>query len=127
MWLLLAGALTLAHPHAIDGDTLSADGERYRLAGIDAPEVGQGARCMDELVAGALAAQRVRDLLAGAAQVVATPQRDPAGPRRWPRDRYGRRLARVSVDGVDLGALLVGEGLAVAWDGTRHDWCGGRP
>ncbi len=46
-------------------------------------------------------------------------------------DRYGRTLARVAVDGRDVGQVLVHEGLTLPWqDGgaakearTRH-WCG---
>lgn len=32
-------------------------------------------------------------------------------------DKYGRTLAEVSVNGKDLGAELLAEGLAVAWNG----------
>jgi endonuclease YncB( thermonuclease family) len=46
-------------------------------------------------------------------------------------DRYSRTLARVSVGGLDVGSVLVGEGLALPWrDGLEarearlRDWCG---
>lgn len=43
------------------------------------------------------------------------------------KDRYGRTLGRVLVDGVDVGELLISEGLARRWDGRRHPWCGAAP
>jgi endonuclease YncB( thermonuclease family) len=42
-------------------------------------------------------------------------------------DRYGRILATVERDGVDLGEALVKEGLARPWRGKREQWCDGSP
>lgn len=51
-----------------------------------------------------------------------------AGPfhvKRGKLDRYGRRLARITVDGLDLSAALIAAGLGRADDGgKRAGWCG---
>ena len=39
------------------------------------------------------------------------------------RDRYGRLLRPVPRHGESLGAELVREGLAEAWQGRRGSWC----
>ena len=45
-------------------------------------------------------------------------------PRIGEMDRYGRRLVRLSLDGRDVGAVLISEGLAVPYRGGRRiDWC----
>lgn len=89
----------------VDGDTLEVRGQRIRLWGIDAPEsrqtcerAGQTYRCGQE------AANRLSARL-GARTVSCTPRGRP--------DRYGRIVARCVVQGVDLGAWLVSEGLAL--------------
>ncbi len=41
----------------------------------------------------------------------------------WLKDRYGRTLATVSVDGQDVGEILIAEGLARPWTGHRQPWC----
>jgi micrococcal nuclease len=46
---------------------------------------------------------------------------DPANGRV--RDRAGRTLGTVSVDGRDVGEVLVGEELARPWEGRRKPWC----
>ncbi|MEO1905391.1 MAG: hypothetical protein ABGX08_00005, partial [Citromicrobium sp.] len=38
-------------------------------------------------------------------------------------DRYGRTLARLTVDGRDVGTVLVSMGLARPWRGRREGWC----
>lgn len=86
----------------VDGDTLRVElagtEERVRLIGINAPERGE---CLaDE------ATRALRDLVAGAeVQLVAD---------RTDRDRFGRLLRHVEVDGTDVGAALVEDGLALA-------------
>lgn len=44
-------------------------------------------------------------------------------PYERSRDRYGRTLAYVVVDGRDLGELLVAQGLARRWTGRCQSWC----
>jgi endonuclease YncB( thermonuclease family) len=104
----------------IDGDTFALGSERVRILNIDAPET-RGARCERELVLGLKAKERLAGLLrAGSVDIV-----------RDGEDRYSRTLARVSVGGLDVGSVLVGEGLALPWrDGLEarearlRDWCG---
>ena len=81
----------------IDGDTIEIPGgERVRLLGIDTPEKG-------DLLSN-MAATRLKELT--------TP-----GPVEFKlcdeRDRYGRLLATVSVDGSDVNRILLREGLAL--------------
>lgn len=130
---LLAGEALVVHVH--DGDSLSVvqgftdrgrvfrprgPRGRVRLLGIDAPEAarlgyaaqpgsGRATRALARLVLGKVV------ILEG----------DETADRV---DRYGRTLAYVSVGGVDVGAILVGDGRARA-DGehrySRRDlYCG---
>ena len=39
------------------------------------------------------------------------------------KDRYGRTLATLMVDGVDVGETLVAEGLARHWPDGPEFWC----
>jgi endonuclease YncB( thermonuclease family) len=108
----------LARPWVIDGDTIDdlATGVRYRLANIDAPETGDNAKCYKEAERGQLAKWTAVRLIREAARVTTRPT--------WRKDRYGRRVAFVLIDGEDLGELLVQRGLAVRWQGHRKKWCG---
>jgi hypothetical protein len=88
----------------IDADTVERAGERWRVAGIDAPEI-HGARCPAERQAGILAAARLVTLLA------------ERGGRLIDqgREKYGRRLGRLligwpSTGEDDWAALAVREG-----------------
>jgi len=109
-WALLAAAPVLAMSaratRVSDGDTLWAkpsEGGAYfklRLQGIDAPEICQAG--------GVAARDALRDAVAGALLEV-----EPLG-----RDAWGRELARVRVQGADLGARLVSEGRA--WSDRFH-------
>ena len=38
-------------------------------------------------------------------------------------DQYGRKLRMVTRDGRSIGEVLVGEGLARRWEGSRRSWC----
>lgn len=95
----------------VDGDTVWIEGEKIRLANIDAPE--PAGRCVEERIVGARATVRLAELLA-------------SGELRIERegvDRYGRTLATLKVDDVDVGAVLITEGLARRWKGSRENWC----
>jgi len=103
----------------IDGDTVDLDclGEgrfRARLMGFDTPET-YNPRCSAEAVLGQAATRRLRALVSDGRQIAAQ-------LGRW--DRYERRLVQLSVDGRDVGARLIAEGLALPYQGGRRpDWC----
>lgn len=94
--LLLGGCATAPSWRIVDADTLALGGLRYRLWGVDAPELatpeGKAAR------AAVLA-------LADGRPIRCTPV--PGA-----RDRYGRIVARCTVGGVDLARWLVNHGHA---------------
>ncbi len=118
--LLFIAALALAQPvsncHAVDGDTIVCARETIRIENIDAAEMPPHARCAYEADLAVKAKLFVVDRLArGRVELVRDQKR--------PRDRYGRTLALVRVDGVDLGEALVAAGLARPWDGKRRGWC----
>jgi endonuclease YncB( thermonuclease family) len=107
--------------NVIDGDTVAVARERIRLLGIDAPETRE-ARCERERVAGYRTKARIVDLLRFSQSV---------DIRRQGHDPYGRTLARIIVDGRDLGEQLVRENLALPYRAgaeARADrlarWCG---
>lgn len=105
---------------AYDADTLTCnfalrpgDGELHqfqvRVAGIDAPEI-KGATPEERALAArardlvhSLCLHRVLDLTCEGL------------------DKYGRVLARVSVDGADVGQRLIAEGLAKPYAGGRKE------
>lgn len=101
----------------IDGDTLEDMGAHitYRLVNIDTPETGDRASCPAERQQGQAATDKVRDLIASAQNFEARPT--------GRTDSYGRTIAYVLVDGVDLGETLMEEELARPWRGRRYTWC----
>jgi micrococcal nuclease len=114
--LFLAGALSIS---VVDGDTLVLSGERIRIANIDAPELHR-AQCDAERRLAKVARGRLAELLLlGKLKVK---RGDPLDGRK--RDRHGRTLATITVDGRDIGELMIAEGLARPWEGKRRTWCG---
>jgi len=103
--------------HIIDADTFEdrVSGTHYRLANIDAPEIGNHARCAAERDLGNQATAAVRVLFSRARSLEIVPS--------GKLDRFGRSIARVNVDGRDLGELLVTRNLARVWTGLREPWC----
>lgn len=106
----------------IDGDTVARGPERYRLQSIDTPET-EKPRCRAEYIKGKQATRRLRDLIARAWEVRLV--------ESGQRDKYGRHLATLLLDGQDVGETLMSEGLAVpwqpgpaAWEERRQHWCG---
>lgn len=96
----------------VDGDTLALGGRTIRLAGMDAPELGQS--CGPEAAryrCGERAREELRGLAAG---------REVAC-RVTGRDRYRRALATCAVEGRDLGAALVRRGWAVGYRGYASE------
>ncbi len=90
-----------------DGDTLRMGDLRIRLTGIDAPESDQPCRTEQGTTwaCGAWVSARAAALFDGR----------QATCRTEGTDAYGRTLARCSVDGRDIGAVMVGQGYAFAY------------
>lgn len=111
--MLILASLALASCHVaaeagrmrvIDGDTLEIKSEKFRLWGIDAPELRQ--RCEREGKAYACGAKAREALsrLIGNQEVTC---------KEVNRDRYQRTVARCAANGEDLAALLVRSGWAL--------------
>ena len=89
---------------AIDGDSLVINGREMRLKGLDAPEARQTCQIDGkETPCGRLAMLALRRWL----------QRAPPTCTGSEIDRYGRLLVTCRVNGQDIGADLVRNGLAV--------------
>jgi micrococcal nuclease len=98
----------------VDGDTFYLDGQKIRIADIDAPETHDFG-CASELERGQSATRRLQDLLNSGEIRMASIDRDT--------DIYGRKLRIVEVNGTGVGEALVGEGLARWYGGGRRSWC----
>ena len=94
-----------------DGDSLNVAGQRYRLQGIDAPELHQ--TCRDkagrEWPCGEEARRQLQKLIG----------RAPLNCRDEGGDRYGRTIAVCMAGGRDLGEAMVRAGYAVTLKGRR--------
>jgi endonuclease YncB( thermonuclease family) len=89
---------------AVDGDTLHFGSREVRLLGVDTPEKAAPWFDGDQEPWASRATALVQRRLAGAERV--------SVHSFGVRDRYGRELAHVYVDGHLLGEALVAEGLA---------------
>lgn len=114
--LLLAfmGTAQASDWREVDGDTIRnvVTGEKIRAMGVDAPELH--ARCPAELELAQAAKKFTADAL----------DRGVVELERHGRDKYGRVLAIVRVNGVDLALLLIERGLGRQYNGGRRmPWC----
>ena len=98
----------------VDGDTFWFEGQKVRIAGIDAPET-HDYRCPSELALGNAATEKLHALLNGGAVTITSIDRD--------HDRYGRLLRNVSVNGQDVGEAMIAAGVAREYGGARRSWC----
>lgn len=117
--LLIVGSHCLAETwRVVDGDTIRVDGQFVRVVGMDAPE-SYRPRCEAERTLARKATLRLRELIAGARR------RELAYYAR--RDKYGRRLAILYLDGERVDDVLIREGLArrLLYDRgeRRRSWC----
>nr|WP_240535349.1 thermonuclease family protein [Rhizobium freirei] len=94
--------------YAIDGDTLSINGERLRLKGIDAPEYRQ--RCRRGGADWACGEEARKAL----ATIVKNGKPECRGQER---DRYGRLLVTCVVGDSDVNAAMVRSGMALSYGG----------
>lgn len=112
----------------IDGDTVEANGKRYRLVGCDAPETRQ-AKCDQERRLGEKSAARLQGIINKGA-VDLTEVRCSCFP--WQlgvRCNRGRKCGVLSVDGKNVCDTLIAEDLARAFVcgkftcPKREGWC----
>jgi endonuclease YncB( thermonuclease family) len=102
--------------HVVDGDTISlGDGRpNVRLVGFNTPETGNRARCEAERQKGEAAGQRLRELVrTGRPDFQQIACSCPPGTEGTSACNFGRRCGTLRVNGVDVGATLISEGLAV--------------
>jgi len=113
--LVVMAGVALASPRVVDGDTIRDGREIYRVENLDAPEVGSHARCPAERAKGEAASEAARVMIRGGDRIEAI--------ETGRRDRYGRNLARIEIDGRDLGEALIAAGLARPWRGRSSNFC----
>lgn len=121
--LAIVAAFMLAQPafaqtitgtaSAVDGDSLTVGGQDVRLFGIDAPEYRQTCQVhYSAWTCGADAAAALRKLVDN--RLITCIWHD--------RDVYGRTVANCLIDGHDVAAQMVREGLAIVLDSGRADY-----
>ena len=98
----------------VDGDTFWHGGTKVRIADVNTPETSRPS-CAREKELGNRAAARLQALLNDGPFLLVRAGRD--------EDRYGRKLRVVMRGGKSLGSVLVNEGLAEHWTGSRKNWC----
>lgn len=90
----------------IDGDSLVIAGEKVRLEGIDAPELGQNCNFDgNSSPCGRSSRTHLRQLIGS----------DEAVCDGWQRDKYERLLVQCSAGGRELNRLMVRDGWAVSF------------
>ena len=102
---------------AKDGDSIVAPwGEEIRVVEVDSPEMD--CRCPSECSLARKAKEFTQSTLNAAKNVRLLPYRQD-------KDRYGRSLRFVEVDGQRLDRMLIDRGLGRFYDGRspRKGWC----
>ena len=94
------------YPRVIDGDTLDIQGQRIRIANIDAPESKQTCSLNGSAYyCGKTSTQFLRSFIGGS----------KATCKVISKDRYKRFISTCYVRETDIGAVMVAEGHAVAY------------
>jgi len=110
--------------YVVDGDTVARpDGrgkqEKFRLLGLNAPEITRARKDTLQRWRGEQAADRLKFLITQAHQVTVVPG---PGDNGQPM-HYDRRFAQIYLDGYDVADIAIREGWGVRWDRTnRPDW-----
>lgn len=102
----------------VDGDTIDARGQRYRLVGYDTPELATRARKVgpDEKAVAAIAKDRFSELLrTGALDLTEVRCSCSAKALRTGKCNRGRKCAVLSLNGKNIGDTLIAEELAVPY------------
>ncbi|MBN8530947.1 MAG: thermonuclease family protein [Alphaproteobacteria bacterium] len=89
-----------------DGDTLTVQGKRIRLQGVDAPELHQTCRLEGRTWACGQEAKRYLEQLVAGQEITCTDEST---------DKYGRGLSYCSAGEINLNAAMVRAGYALAY------------
>lgn len=100
----------------VDGDTIDVNHVRYRLHGIDSPEIGQSCRSSEggEWPCGQVALHKMEELVLGKNVTC----------QAKGNDQYGRVIAICSADGVVLNEAMIASGNAWAFRKYSEDYVG---
>lgn len=104
--LPLLAATVEGRARAVDGDTLEVAGQKVRLFGVDAPELDQTCERGGRRWACGVAAREALAGIVGRKRLVCEVREV---------DRYGRAVAVCQAGGADVGALMVRQGMAIAY------------
>jgi len=100
----------------VDGDTVRVDGAEWRLRGFDTPEHSPRAKCDAERRLAEIAKRRLQQIVDGCSTL--------ATVASGTKDRYGRELGDLIVDGRNVREPLLEECLARPYNGgKRNGWC----
>jgi endonuclease YncB( thermonuclease family) len=111
----IASPIDPARIHVVDGDTIRVDGIKpdYRLVGFNAPDKGSRAKCDAEDAASPAATAKLRQLvIAGSLDLEPVRCSCPIGTETTERCNHGRLCAVLRSNGINVGLLLIKEGLA---------------
>lgn len=109
------GVVDRARVVVVDGDSVTLDGQEWRLMGFDTPEI-EKAGCEGERRLALAAKRRLEDMIAAAREI-----RLDGGEER---DRYKRPLGDLVLDGVNVREAMISEGWARPYNGGRRKgWC----
>jgi endonuclease YncB( thermonuclease family) len=124
------GRISSADIKVIDGDTIRANGDVFRLVGYDTPEKGSLAKCPAERKLADQATSRLRQIVArDDLRLDRVACACPPGTEGTHRCNYGRLCGKLTASGRDVGAILIGEGLARSYIcrssscPPRQGWC----
>lgn len=130
--LALIGAHAASTPQirVVDGDTVRAWGQSWRLTGFDTPEINR-AKCRGERTRGMAARNRLRTLVRTARTRTLIIERCSCRPGSHGtfRCNFGRGCASLLVDGINVRTILLREGLAAPYaynwrnPPRRRNWC----
>lgn len=97
----------------VDGDTGWEAGVKWRMLGIDTPEISSP-ECEAEYTTGIAARDRLRELMARGYRIEGDGE----------KGAFGRDLVRIRLtDGRLAGEALMAEGLAQPWPNEGNVWC----
>ncbi|WP_244580200.1 thermonuclease family protein [Cohaesibacter gelatinilyticus] len=99
----------------IDGDSFWLNGKKYRPIAYDTPEPRTGVcgEAFEKQLAAKATARFIHLLNSNDWEIIRTGR----------KDRNGRHLVHVRINGRDIGDILISEGLARRWPNGHEWWC----